>query len=419
MSEEAHLYNLISKDQLTEILEAFAECTGLKIQVIDEKGTVLQSSGNSSSFCLSFSRLRPSDDSCLMQHLTAAKRSVDLGESYIFACHANLNHITFPFLYKGAFLGAVLVGPFLMEKPDSLLLADIAKRYNIPMEKTLDLYDDSTAIPCLQPSRVTHISRLLTYSFNGLLQDSQLTLLANRDKIQQQSRINESIQMYKNSGEKAPSTYPYEKEKELLNSAKNGNIKKTKAILNDLLGYVLFSKGNDLDNVKARAMELSSLLSRVAIEGGAQTDSILKINNRFLMDLSTINNMDNLCLKIQEIVVTFDEAMFHQIPGKNGEIIRHAFSYISDNYSKRLTLEEVAEVVHLNPSYFSTLFKKSSGSSFREYLNMVRIEASKHLLESTSYSLIDIAIAVGFEDQSYFTKVFKKYTGLTPKQYRQ
>ena len=92
--------------------------------------------------------------------------------------------------------------------------------------------------------------------------------------------------------------------------------------------------------------------------------------------------------------------------------------YISEHFSNPLTLEEVAAYVHLHPSYFSTLFKSSTGSSFKEYLNMVRIEESKRLLSNTDYSIIDIAVAVGFEDQSYFSKVFKKYTGLTPKQFR-
>ena len=79
---------------------------------------------------------------------------------------------------------------------------------------------------------------------------------------------------------------------------------------------------------------------------------------------------------------------------------------------------KVANHVHLNPTYFSTLFKQSTGSSFKEYLNMVRIEESKRLLANTDYSIIDISLATGFEDQSYFSKVFKKFTGLTPKQYR-
>ena len=74
--------------------------------------------------------------------------------------------------------------------------------------------------------------------------------------------------------------------------------------------------------------------------------------------------------------------------------------------------------MHLHPSYFSTVFKNAAGLSFKEYLNKVRIEESKILLQNTDFSIIDIAVAVGFEDQSYFSKVFKKYTGTTPKQFR-
>ena len=85
---------------------------------------------------------------------------------------------------------------------------------------------------------------------------------------------------------------------------------------------------------------------------------------------------------------------------------------------QRYTLEEVADAVHLHPAYFSSIFKQCNGSSFKEYLNMVRVEESKRLLSNTEYSIIDIAVACGFDDQSYFSKVFKKYTGMSPKQYR-
>ena len=123
-------------------------------------------------------------------------------------------------------------------------------------------------------------------------------------------------------------------------------------------------------------------------------------------------------VKLQEIVETFSESLFNYIPSKNHEIIKKAILYISEHFNGSLTLEDVASHVHLHPSYFSTLFKTCTGSAFKEYLNMVRIEESKRLLANTDFSIIDIAMAVGFEDQSYFSKVFKKYTGLTPKQFR-
>ena len=105
--------------------------------------------------------------------------------------------------------------------------------------------------------------------------------------------------------------------------------------------------------------------------------------------------------------------------GEGGEdYINKALHYMNVEYVNEITIQQVAEKVNLDRSYFSTLFKKEVGYSFKEYLNMIRIEESKRLLTNSSYSIVDIAIAVGFEDQSYFSKVFKKYTGITPKQYR-
>ncbi|MFA9377418.1 MAG: PocR ligand-binding domain-containing protein [Lachnotalea sp.] len=409
---------MIDKEQLHEMLEAFHACVGVTIQIIDEQGEVLMIIGDSPAFCTPFKKNQVGKDSCKNLHLNECKRSVEFGGSYIFSCHANLNHIAFPFMSKGTFWGAVLVGPFLMETPDSVLILDIAKRYSMSIEELLDLYDRSSDIIQISPSRVTQISRLLSFLFNGLIVDSRLQFIFNQNKLDQQSKISESIQRYKNSGDILNSSYPYEKEKALITKVRTGNVQEAKGILNDLLGYVLFSEGNDFNTIKSRAMELSSLLSRAAIEGGASTDQILRINNQFLKTLSEILNIEELCLQLQEIVVAFTDSMFNYIPDKNSELIKRAFAYISKHYSENLTLEDLAEYVHLNPTYFSTVFKQSSGSSFKEYLNMIRIEESKHLLLNTNYAILDIAIAVGFEDQGYFSKVFKKLTGLTPRQYR-
>ena len=78
----------------------------------------------------------------------------------------------------------------------------------------------------------------------------------------------------------------------------------------------------------------------------------------------------------------------------------------------------VADHLHVNTSYLSTLFRQVTGMTFKEHLNRIRIEEAARLLSNTDYSVMEIAIACGYKDQSYFTKVFKKLTGLTPKQYR-
>lgn len=413
-----YLYTVVDREQLAEMLETFNHCMNIPIRVLDETGKVLLVSGESTAFCSLFKTKLPPEDSCTKHHANASMKAISLGEPYIFACHANLNHIVFPLINQNALFGSILAGPFLMDEPDSILIEDIARRYDFSASELLELYDESKCLQVIPPSKVTYLSKMLYYMFSGLISDSRQQLIVNRNKLHQQSRINESIQMYKTAGGYKPDNYPYEKEQLLITKLKTGDVKEAKALLNDLLGYVFFSQGSNLEIVKSRSLELCALLSRAAIEGGATSDSILKVNNQLLTVIPMIDNMDDLCYKLQEAIEVFNDCMFENITNSHNILVKKAISYISQNFADSITLETLAKEVHLNPAYFSTIFKKETGSSFKEYLNMVRVEESKRLLTNTDYSLIDIAVATGFENQSYFSKVFKKFTGLTPKQYR-
>jgi YesN/AraC family two-component response regulator len=127
--------------------------------------------------------------------------------------------------------------------------------------------------------------------------------------------------------------------------------------------------------------------------------------------------VDALCLRLQEVVENFMSAMFYG-KDKGNHYIRKALRYMSEHYGEHIELTDVAAYVQLSPSYFSTLFRQVVGQSFREQLCLIRVEESKQLLLSTDYSLTDIAIAVGFPDQSYYCKVFKRIVGLTPGKFR-
>ena len=81
-------------------------------------------------------------------------------------------------------------------------------------------------------------------------------------------------------------------------------------------------------------------------------------------------------------------------------------------------MQEVAEYVGLTPTYLSTLFKKQVGKSLVEYLTHVRIQNAKQLLVDRNRNISDIADEVGFVDEKYFIKRFKRVTGLTPNEYR-
>lgn len=414
-----YLYTIVDQNKLKDMFHTFYECIGLPIQVIDEVGNILESEVPPCGYCQIVKNYLPKNDSCEKTHVSASMRAIEIGETYIFSCHSNLNHIVFPLMSKEVLFGSILVGPFLMAPPDSVMISDVGKHYKIPTADLLELYDEAQNIKIIQPQMVNQISKLLYYLFSGLISESKMLFIEKQERLRQQSQINENIQFYKSTNINDTSvTYPVEKENDLITKVKTGNVTAAKGILNDLLGYVLFAEGGSLDVMKSRALELCTLLSRASIEGGGVPEIVLNLNTQFIKNITACKTTESLCYCLQEIVITFSDNVFNKTTLKNKELMKTAINYIVKNYANNITLDDVANEVHLNPAYFSTLFKKEVGNSFKEYLNMIRIEESKRLLTNSSYSIVDIAVAVGFEDQSYFSKVFKKYTGITPKQYR-
>lgn len=98
--------------------------------------------------------------------------------------------------------------------------------------------------------------------------------------------------------------------------------------------------------------------------------------------------------------------------------LKRAIEYINDNLSTEVSLEALATVVGMSMYYFIQLFKQSIGCTPHQYVLQCRVERAKQLLRTTKLPIIDIALQVGYKNQSHFTKVFRKLTGTTPREYR-
>ena len=105
-------------------------------------------------------------------------------------------------------------------------------------------------------------------------------------------------------------------------------------------------------------------------------------------------------------------------PVMSGYTLRRVTTYIEDNLTKDLTLAEIADVAHMSPHYFSRAFRNSTGIPPHRYVIHRRIEKAKTLLADSDLPLVEVGLTVGFQNQSHFTTLFHRRTGVTPKVYR-
>lgn len=120
--------------------------------------------------------------------------------------------------------------------------------------------------------------------------------------------------------------------------------------------------------------------------------------------------------ELTEILSKYRNPQFQQ---EYSPVVQESLEFIHENYSEKLTLADIAAVVHINPTYLSRRFHTEVGVSFSEYLMQYRIQLSKkYLVSHPEWSISTVAEKTGFNSQHYFCTIFRKSVGTTPKDYR-
>ncbi|MBR2023801.1 MAG: AraC family transcriptional regulator [Clostridia bacterium] len=126
---------------------------------------------------------------------------------------------------------------------------------------------------------------------------------------------------------------------------------------------------------------------------------------------------------ISAILILFSRAyknvQFSKSEKQNYQKLLHAIRYIDTHYKEDITLDNLAKKVAYSRCYFSSIFKKCMGMSIWDYISIKRIEEALTLIKTTDKNITDIALECGFNNPTNFNKLFKKYTNVTPKVFRQ
>jgi AraC-like DNA-binding protein len=209
-----------------------------------------------------------------------------------------------------------------------------------------------------------------------------------------------------------------QEEPALIAAIRNGERGVARDIINRVLVGIYFLGRERLDLLKSLVLELVVMMSRAAVEAGASPAEILGGHYRGLNELAVIRDDEALTHWLADMLERVMDAIHDNRRYPNTVLLGRALHYMQEHLMEDLTRDQTARMVGLSPSHFSHLVRAQLNSSFTDLLVRYRVDHAARLLTRTTSSIAEVALACGFPDQSYFTKVFKKQTGQTPLAYR-
>lgn len=217
--------------------------------------------------------------------------------------------------------------------------------------------------------------------------------------------------------EKVEFIYPLEEEKILISYILFGDSKSAK-FLEELLDQIIKNNNYDLYKISLCFTQLATNIYQAVQDKYRYIKEIYNLTE--VKDLGFLKYKD-----IEEIKVHFINnvtELIHVIQkyglNSNSTIVNMACEYVLEHIDEKITLASISEYLHISKNYFCSLFKQETGENFLDYLTKAKMDRAKVLLKEDNYKIYEISDLLGYKEKGYFSKLFKKYTGFTPAEYK-
>ncbi|MCI7767825.1 MAG: AraC family transcriptional regulator [Oscillospiraceae bacterium] len=226
--------------------------------------------------------------------------------------------------------------------------------------------------------------------------------------------------------EEQQSHVEYEHEYGFYDNITAGNMEAVKKLLADPEDVKMYEapeygrlSRDPLQNIRYHFVVSAALITRLCVEKGLERELAYTLSDLYIGKMDCAKAAQQIISLHNEMLLDFTEKMA-ELPKRKIYSIQviKAMEYIFHHRTARLTAKELADILQINRSYLSTLFKKETGIGISEFIRREKIKAAENMLKFSDYSYSEIGEYFGFASQSHFTECFKKETGMTPKEYR-
>ncbi len=309
-------------------------------------------------------------------------------------------------------LGCIL--PFRTETLSQSGFLRIIRSNNIPPNHTLSLQQFYSSLPVVDLPMVIRFLQHLIAAFLPAFADSHIEYVDYRSEHHDVQYDNERFQSFS-------ADYAEEFKKRLqscLDAVVSGDpgraVDQTKA----LISYSMISSNMPVSELQHQISGLNSFFIAKMLDTSVHPLHVLQQWNTYEMKIKNTDSEKELLHFPIDMARKYALLVRNYGYDRYSYLIRNVINYIDQHLSGELTLAILAKEFGKNPSYLSGAFKKETGDTITGYISKQRVQASLRYFNTTNLSVAEVAIAVGIQDFSYFTKLFRRYVGVSPREYR-
>ncbi|MEL7564600.1 MAG: PocR ligand-binding domain-containing protein [Dehalobacterium sp.] len=413
---------IFEKKLLERLLNSFSTATKLHVAVTDTLGNVLISSkkGNSK-FCSIVRSTKEGLKRCRGVYGRAGKQATKWNEPYIFRCHAGLTAWVCPIMVGNNHVGNIVCGQILMWEPQKCFCMEIEDFTRDLGHEPGILVRAVKQLEIVSPAQVQAASDMLFIMANYFAQGS--TGFGYQQKLRTISswlwRENNQQGNLEEKREENGQHYLLLLEDQIKCEIRKDNITEAEKFLNKIALQIFIQSKGQIEIIKALGIEFISFLVRLSTEKGVNFAESYKFSMLKFDELNESDTVEKVILWLLTVGRYYLDLLCRRDQKDSVVIINKTITYIQNNYpNESLTVKEIANAVFVTPSYLSHLFKKDKGVSLSEYINKIRIDKAMLLLRQTEMDNGEIASRIGYVGRSYFCKMFKKFVGVSPQDYR-
>ena len=211
----------------------------------------------------------------------------------------------------------------------------------------------------------------------------------------------------------------YALENELMKIVSQGLVHRAEHMLSGVSTFHFDRRmGDPIRDLKNYCIICNTLLRKAAEQGGVHPVYLDSVSAGFAQKIEYFHSPEAAHNMMRDMINSYCRLVRKYATKNYSSVIQRTITYIDSDLSADLSLHTLAAVQKVNPSYLSSLFKKETGETLTDHVNKKRMAQAAHLLQTTQLQIQSVAQSCGISDVNYFSKLFKKYSGQTPREFR-